>query len=102
MQDLLQCLLFQVYVDHRDLHGLTRSFPTRRSSELLAIAIALLVASGQVDQYAADGRAFLGGLCLDGRLRPVPGTICLTEALGDGALVLPHESADEEIGRAHV
>src|SRR3546814_4028365 len=61
----------------------------------LAIAIALLVASGQVDQHAADGRAFLGELGLDGRLRPVPGTICLTEALGDGALVLPHESADE-------
>src|SRR3546814_19541143 len=61
----------------------------------LAIAIALLVASGQVDQHAADGRAFLGELGLDGRLRPVPGTICLTEALGDGALVLPPASAYE-------
>src|SRR3546814_9327769 len=61
----------------------------------LAIAIALLFRTGQDNQHAADGRAFLGELGLDDRLRPVPGTICLTEALGDGALVLQHESADE-------
>ena len=30
----------------------------------------------------STGRAFLGELGLDGSLRPVPGTLCLTEALG--------------------
>jgi magnesium chelatase family protein len=61
----------------------------------LAIAVAVLVASGQVPQRAVDGRAFLGELGLDGSLRPVPGTLCLTEALGDRAIVLPEASALE-------
>ena len=61
----------------------------------LPIAVAMLVASGQVGQEAVGGRAFLGELGLDGTLRPVPGTICLTEALGDAALVLPADSAAE-------
>jgi magnesium chelatase family protein len=61
----------------------------------LAIAVAMLVASEQVTQEAATGRAFLGELGLDGTVRPVPGTICLTEALGDGPLVVPVESATE-------
>jgi len=61
----------------------------------LAIAVALLVAVGHVPQEAVDGRAFLGELGLDGSLRPVPGTLCLTEALGEGAIVLPASSAGE-------
>jgi magnesium chelatase family protein len=61
----------------------------------LAIAVAILVASEQVEPAAVDGLAFLGELGLDGSLRPVPGTLCLTEALGDGALVLPEASAPE-------
>ena len=42
-----------------------------------------------VTQEAVGDRAFLGELGLDGTVRPVPGTICLTEALGDRPLVLP-------------
>jgi magnesium chelatase family protein len=61
----------------------------------LAIAVAILVASGQVEQAAVDGRAFLGELGLDGTLRPVPGTLCLAEALGERAVVLPAASASE-------
>src|SRR3546814_14658079 len=45
----------------------------------LAIAIALLVASGQVDPYAADRRASLGEQGIDGSLRPGPRTVCPTE-----------------------
>ncbi|MGK2948066.1 MAG: YifB family Mg chelatase-like AAA ATPase [Acidimicrobiales bacterium] len=61
----------------------------------LAIAVGLLVASDQVKATAVEGLAFLGELGLDGAVRPVPGTICLTEALGDGALVVAAASAEE-------
>ena len=61
----------------------------------LAIAVALLVASEQLPPEVVDGRAFLGELGLDGSLRPVPGTLCLIEALGDRAVVLPAASAGE-------
>ncbi len=61
----------------------------------LAIAVAMLVASGQLRSEQVKDLAFLGELGLDGAVRPVCGTICLTEALGDGALVLPAESAKE-------
>jgi len=61
----------------------------------LAIAVAVLVASGQVPPAAAEGRAFLGELGLDGALRPVPGTLCLIEALREPSVVLPAISASE-------
>jgi magnesium chelatase family protein len=61
----------------------------------LAIAVAILVASGQVPAPSIEGLAFLGELGLDGSVRPVAGTLCLTEALGDRAVVLPAASADE-------
>lgn len=61
----------------------------------LAVAVALLVASGQLTAESVAGKAFLGELGLDGRVRPVPGTVCLTEVLGDAALVLPAESTEE-------
>ncbi len=62
----------------------------------LAIAVALLVASEQIRPEAVEGRAFLGELGLDGSLRPVPGVLCLTEALGAaGAVVVPAASAAE-------
>jgi magnesium chelatase family protein len=61
----------------------------------LAIAVALLVASKQVRQEAVGDRAFLGELGLDGTVRPVAGTLCLTEAVGDRPLVLPAASAVE-------
>ena len=61
----------------------------------LAIAVAVLVATEQVPQQAVDGRAFIGELGLDGTLRPVPGTLCLAEALGQRAMVVPPASARE-------
>jgi magnesium chelatase family protein len=61
----------------------------------LAIAVAILVASEQVEATAVEGLAFLGELGLDGSVRPVNGTLCLTEALGDRAVVLPAASVAE-------
>lgn len=61
----------------------------------LAIAVAMLVASEQLRQEQVGDCAFLGELGLDGTVRPVSGTVCLTEALGDGALVLPAQSMEE-------
>ena len=48
----------------------------------LAIAIAVLAASGQVAQIR-DDTAFFGELALDGRLQPVPGTMALVAAARD-------------------
>ena len=45
----------------------------------LAIAIGILVASGQLDPRHADG-VLLGELALDGQLQPVPGVIALVDA----------------------
>jgi magnesium chelatase family protein len=61
----------------------------------LAIAVAMLVASEQLRQEQVGDRSFLGELGLDGTVRPVSGTICLTEALGEGPLVLPAVSVEE-------
>jgi magnesium chelatase family protein len=61
----------------------------------LAIAVALLVAEGVVQQEAVGERGFLGELGLDGTVRAVPGTVSLTEALGSRPLVLPAPSATE-------
>jgi magnesium chelatase family protein len=61
----------------------------------LAIAIALLVAVGDVRQDAVGDRSFVGELGLDGSIRPVPGTVCLGDALGPGPLVLAAPSAGE-------
>ena len=61
----------------------------------LAIAVALLVATGEVTQESVGDRAFLGELGLDGAVRAVAGTLCLTEAIGSRALVLAAASAAE-------
>ncbi len=61
----------------------------------LAIAVALLVASEQLTPAQVGERAFLGELGLDGSVRPVHGTLCLTEALGRGPLVLSAASVEE-------
>jgi len=61
----------------------------------LAIAVAMLIASKQITQQSIGESAFLGELGLDGTVRPVTGTVCLTEALGDGPLVLARDSVEE-------
>ena len=53
----------------------------------LAIAAALLAASGQLARRAARARVALAGeLALDGSIRPVPGTLAMAEAAGRAGL----------------
>jgi magnesium chelatase family protein len=62
----------------------------------LAIAVALLMASGQVD---LDGQlAMVGELALDGSVRPVPGVLAIAEAARERsveAIVVPAENGPE-------
>lgn len=70
----------------------------------LAMAVALLVAEGEVDAAAVAGGAFLGELGLDGAVRPVPGTLALVDAIDERVVVVPAASAHEAalVGRHHV
>jgi magnesium chelatase family protein len=64
----------------------------------LAIAIALLVASGQVDPSATTGCLFFGELALNGQLRPAKGAILGAElALQQGfkRIYLPRANSQE-------
>ncbi|MEM7286968.1 MAG: YifB family Mg chelatase-like AAA ATPase [Actinomycetota bacterium] len=64
----------------------------------LAIAMGILVASGQVDQRDVDGVAFIAELGLDGALRPVPGALPLTAAArADVAVVAPDNVAEASL-----
>ncbi len=45
----------------------------------LALALAILASSGQLDPAALDGVGAVGELGLDGRLRPVPGVLAMAE-----------------------
>jgi magnesium chelatase family protein len=64
----------------------------------LAIATALLVASGQLDLTSRPGLALVGELALDGSVRPVPGVLAIAEeAIRHGAetIVVPAENGPE-------
>ncbi|MCU1448236.1 MAG: Mg chelatase-related protein, partial [Acidimicrobiales bacterium] len=61
----------------------------------LAIAVALLVAAGDLDAEAVAGTAFLGELGLDGSVRRVPGTVPLVEAVAARTVVVPLDCAAE-------
>ncbi|HEX7082698.1 MAG TPA: YifB family Mg chelatase-like AAA ATPase [Gaiellaceae bacterium] len=64
----------------------------------LPIALAVLAASYQLPSGALDGHAAVGELALDGRLRPVPGTLVAAEGArraGLERLVCAAESAAE-------
>ncbi len=64
----------------------------------LPIAIAVLAASGQVDPRNLRSHAALGELALDGRVRPVPGTLAVAEATrrrGLSHLICSEASAGE-------
>ncbi len=64
----------------------------------LALAVALLVATGQVDARATAGTVFLGELALDGGLRPVRGALAVALAAreaGIGRAVVAAASAPE-------
>jgi magnesium chelatase family protein len=65
----------------------------------LAIATALLTASGQLEWQADAARpAIVGELALDGAVRPVAGVLAIAEAareLGAAAIVVPAENGPE-------
>jgi magnesium chelatase family protein len=64
----------------------------------LAVAIALVCADGGLPSGVLDGLAVLGELGLDGRVRPVPGTVSLVDALrrtGVTRVIVPADNAAE-------
>jgi magnesium chelatase family protein len=64
----------------------------------LAIAAALLAASGQLSPEALDGVALSGELALDGGIRPVAGALAMAERArraGARALVVAHPNSAE-------
>jgi len=70
----------------------------------LPIAVALLVAAGELPSTCADGMAFLGELGLDGSLRPVPGLVPMVAAMAAKTVVVPPPSVREAavLGRHEV
>lgn len=64
----------------------------------LAIAIGILVEAGEIPDEAVRGRAFVGELALDGRVRSIPGALSLALALrdaGQNALFIAAECAPQ-------
>ena len=70
----------------------------------LPIAVALLVAAGEVPAEAVEGTAFVGELGLDGTVRPVPGMLSLAAALDCATVVVPSSCSREArlLGRHRV
>ncbi|HEX9258134.1 MAG TPA: YifB family Mg chelatase-like AAA ATPase [Acidimicrobiales bacterium] len=69
----------------------------------LAIAVGVVVASGNLPPRTVEGFAFLGELGLDGSVRRVPGIVPLAGALAAESVVVPaaaaHEAAVVAAGR---
>ena len=63
----------------------------------LAIALGILIASGQLPENAAEQLEFIGELALDGHLRPTTGTLSIAIACQQAGhqLVLPTQNAQE-------
>lgn len=64
----------------------------------LAITIAILVSSGQMEQRAADPYLFIGELALDGALRPAAGVLPMVleaKKCGVARVIVPAENAPE-------
>lgn len=60
----------------------------------LAIAVGVLVATGQVPEDRVSGRAFLGELGLDGSVRRFPGVVPMVDAVTSPEVVVPVECVD--------
>lgn len=74
------------------------SVPKSGSGFDLAIAVAVLTASGVINQEALDGACFIGELGLDGQVRAVPGLLPITlraRDLGFKKLYCPAGNAAE-------
>lgn len=72
--------------------------PKEGTGHDLAMATAILVASGQLDGSALARTALIGELALDGSLRPVPGAMALVSAAasaGVAEVIVPEENAAE-------
>lgn len=65
------------------------------SSLDLAVAVAVLAASGQVPAEALGGVGFIGELGLDGSVRRVPGVLAMVATFGAGRVVVPEACAAE-------
>nr|HMS89057.1 magnesium chelatase domain-containing protein [Acidimicrobiales bacterium] len=52
----------------------------------LAMAVGVLVASGQLETPRVHDLAFVGELGLDGTVRPVPGIVCRVDAVQAGTV----------------
>lgn len=61
----------------------------------LAIAIAVLVAAGELQPETVRDLAFVGELGLDGTVRPVPGIVPIVDAIDTEAVVVPVDSATD-------
>ncbi len=63
----------------------------------LAIAIGILIASGQLPENSADGFELLGELALDGQLRPVTGalTIAMACQAAQHDLIVPEQNVND-------
>ena len=64
----------------------------------LAIAVAILVSSGQLKPYETNGALFAGELSLDGKVRPIRGAISIAEVArdsGNSTLYLPADNVSQ-------
>ncbi len=61
----------------------------------LPIALGVLAAAGEVPLDALAGVGLVGELGLDGRVRPVPGVLCMVPAIDAEIVVVPHASYAE-------
>jgi magnesium chelatase family protein len=79
--------------------------PKEGTGHDLAIATAILVASGQLDGRRLGSTGLIGELALDGSLRPVPGALALVAAAVAGGateVIVPHDNGPEGAAVRHV
>lgn len=68
----------------------------------LAIAVAVLAASEQLDAHAVVGVGFIGELGLDGSIRPTDGVLPMVAGIDADTVVVPSADAgDARLGAAH-
>jgi magnesium chelatase family protein len=61
----------------------------------LAIALGVLAAAGEIPLEAIAGLGLIGELGLDGRVRPVPGVVCMAPSVDADVLVVAADSVAE-------
>jgi magnesium chelatase family protein len=84
------------WTSHRITVSLAPSHGRKTGSGLdLAIAIGVLIASGEIPPESVRNLAFIGELGLDGSLRPVRGVAPMAGAIGELDLVVPVGCAAE-------